>query len=447
MEKSKGLKGILEKNGPLATVIFASLATFLTYSCMYAYRKAFAAYGYKDAPGFDFFGSELTFKTVIVIAQVIGYTLSKFLGIKIISEASSAHRQRMILIIISLAWVSLAGFALVPFKVKPLFLFLNGLPLGMVWGLVFSFIEGRKFTELMGAALCTSFALASGFAKDIGSAVIDNLHVSPYWMPFTVGAIYFVPLLIAVWMLGQIPMPTEEDKSQRMERQPMDKVQRRKVFAQFAPGLILLILTYVLLSAFRDYRDNFQKEIFTSLGYGEKPGIFTQSESVVTFTVLAVLASFVFIKNNKLAFNINKAIIIVGIATAGLSTFLFQQGTISGMTWMICTGFSTYIAYIPFNAFLFERFIAVFRLTANAGFFIYLADSFGYLGSVAALLYKDVFNAGIDPLQFFINANYVLAFAGVGCMLFAFGYFWKKERQFKRHCEERSDEAISSYDL
>lgn len=428
MKNSKGLKGLLERSSPVATVLFASLATFLTYSCMYAFRKAFAAYGYKDAPGFDFLGSELTFKTVIVIAQVLGYTLSKFLGIKIISEASSARRQSMILLIIGLAWLSLIGFALAPYKLKPLFLFLNGLPLGMVWGLVFSFIEGRKFTELMGAALCTSFALASGFAKDVGNILIEQQNIPPYWMPFAVGAVYFVPLLIAVWMLGQIPAPTPDDVAQRMERVPMDKAQRRKVFVQFAPGLVLLILTYVILSAFRDYRDNFQKEIFTAMGYGEKPGIFTQSESIVTFSVLAILALFVFIKDNKLAFNINKLLIAIGIGTAGLSTLLFQNGAISGMTWMILTGFSTYIAYIPFNAFLFERFIAVFRIKANAGYFIYLADSFGYLGSVAALLYKDVFNAGINPLEFFINANYVLAIAGVASMVFAFGYFWKKEK-------------------
>ncbi len=419
----QGIKNTLANSKPWATILFASLATFFTYSCMYAYRKAFTSGSFADAEGVGLFGSELTFKTILVISQLFGYTLSKFLGIKIISEASNAKRQTMILLIIGLAWVSLLGFALAPVGIKPLFMFLNGLPLGMVWGLVFSFIEGRRFTELMGAALCTSFALASGFAKSVGSTLVEGYGISEYWMPFATGALYFVPLLLAVWMLGQIPPPTQEDIDARMERAPMTKEQRREVLRRFAPGLVLFIITYVLLSAFRDYRDNFQKEIFVELGFDKKPAIFAQTESIVSFGVLAILAMFVFISDNKRAFFTNKWVIAGGLALAGVSTLLFTEKVIGPVTWMTLTGFATYIAYIPFNAFLFERFIAVFKLTANAGFLIYLADSFGYLGSVAATLYKDLFSPKINHLEFFINANYLLAVIGVGFMALAAVYF------------------------
>lgn len=422
----QSIKNQLANSKPWVTVLFASLATFFTYSCMYAYRKAFTSGSFVDAPGLAFLDKELTFKTIIVISQLFGYTLSKFLGIKIISEASNAKRQQMILLIIGMAWLSLIGFALAPVPYKPIFMFLNGLPLGMVWGLVFSFIEGRRFTEMMGAALCTSFALASGFAKTVGSALVENLSVSEYWMPFATGAIYFVPLLISVWMLGLIPAPTAEDVAARMERLPMTKAQRREVFRRFAPGLVLLIITYVLLSAFRDYRDNFQKEIFVQMGFTNKPAIFAQTESIVSFGVLAILAMFVFISDNKRAFFTNKWIIAGGLALAGISTLLFTQSLIGPITWMTLTGFATYIAYIPFNAFLFERFIAVFKLTANAGFLIYLADSFGYLGSVAVTLYKDLFSAKINHLEFFINANYILAVVGGIFMILGSVYFMRK---------------------
>lgn len=420
------IKEKLANSKPWVTVLFASLATFFTYSCMYAYRKAFTSGSFADAPGLAFFDKELTFKTLIVISQLLGYTLSKFLGIKIISEASNAKRQRMILMIIGVAWISLIGFALAPVKFKPIFMFLNGLPLGMVWGLVFSFIEGRRFTEMMGAALCTSFALASGFAKTVGSSLVENYNIGEYWMPFATGALYFIPLVIAVWMLGQIPPPTAEDIAARMERLPMTKAQRRDVFRRFAPGLVLLIITYVLLSAFRDYRDNFQKEIFVEMGFDKKPAIFAQTESIVSFGVLAILAMFVFISDNKRAFFTNKLIIVGGLALAGVSTLLFTNGIIGPIVWMTLTGFATYIAYIPFNAFLFERFIAVFKLTANAGFLIYLADSFGYLGSVSVTLYKDLFSAKINHLQFFINANYILAIVGAGFMVMGTIYFTRK---------------------
>ena len=45
-------------------------------------------------------------------------------------------------------------------------------------------------------------------------------------------------------------------------------------------------------------------------------------------------------------------------------------------------GLGTYLGYLPFNCLLFDRLIAAFGSVANAGFFIYVADSFGYLGSV-----------------------------------------------------------------
>jgi hypothetical protein len=227
-------------------------------------------------------------------------------------------------------------------------------------------------------------------------------------------------------MLGQIPPPTAEDVAARMERLPMTKAQRRDVFRRFAPGLVLLIITYVLLSAFRDYRDNFQKEIFVEMGFDKKPAIFAQTESIVSFGVLAILAMFVFISDNKRAFFTNKWIIVGGLSLAGVSTLLYTNGIIGPIVWMTLTGFATYIAYIPFNAFLFERFIAVFKLTANAGFLIYLADSFGYLGSVSVTLYKDLFSAKINHLQFFINANYILAVLGAGFMIMGTIYFTRK---------------------
>ena len=59
------------------------LAAFGTYFCMYAFRKPFTAAGYQDVV---FLG--MGFKTVLVTAQVLGYTVSKFLGIKFVAEVS-----------------------------------------------------------------------------------------------------------------------------------------------------------------------------------------------------------------------------------------------------------------------------------------------------------------------------------------------------------------------
>jgi uncharacterized membrane protein len=60
---------------------YCIVAAFGTYFCMYAFRKPFAAGTYADL---EFAG--MNYKILLIITQVAGYTLSKFIGIKVISE-------------------------------------------------------------------------------------------------------------------------------------------------------------------------------------------------------------------------------------------------------------------------------------------------------------------------------------------------------------------------
>ena len=90
-------------------------------------------------------------KSAMILFQVIGYTLSKILGVKVISETRPDHRARRILLLTSIAWLALLGFAALPLPHGVWFLFLNGLMLGMVFGLVLGFLEGRRMTECMAA--------------------------------------------------------------------------------------------------------------------------------------------------------------------------------------------------------------------------------------------------------------------------------------------------------
>jgi hypothetical protein len=63
-------------------------------------------------------------------------------------------------------------FAFMPKPYNVFFLFLNGLPLGTVWGVVFSFLEGRRFTELPGAGMASSFIASSDIVKATGRALV-----------------------------------------------------------------------------------------------------------------------------------------------------------------------------------------------------------------------------------------------------------------------------------
>jgi Family of unknown function (DUF5690) len=139
------------------------LAAFGAYACMYGFRKPFTAGTYTATE----FGPKL--KAWLVTAQVLGYTISKFAGIKVIAEMKPARRATTLLWLVAAAQAALLLFAVVPAPYNAACLFLNGIPLGMVFGLVLGFLEGRRMTELFVAGLCVSFILADGAAKTVGA--------------------------------------------------------------------------------------------------------------------------------------------------------------------------------------------------------------------------------------------------------------------------------------
>ena len=340
----------------------------------------------------------------------------------------SAFRHWLLLSgILTLAWL---GFAITPMPYNLIFLFLNGLPLGMVWGIVFAYLEGRKFTEVLGASLSVSFIFSAGFAKTIGGFIMLDWGTSEFWMPFVSTCLFFPPLLLFLWLLDKIPPPTAEDEALRTKRSPMTGQQRIKFALTFAPGLILLILAYAFLTAYRDFRDNFSAEIWKSLGYGDRPGIFTYTESIVAIIVLVVIASLMIIKNNFKAMVINHLIVLTGMITVGISTLAFESKLISAPAWMVLVGMGLYFGYIQFNSIFFDRLIATFKYVSTVGFLIYLADSFGYVGSIGVLLFKEFGKTQLSWLDFFISSGYILSVAGSLLITASLIYFISKFRRW-----------------
>jgi len=405
----------------ISFILRASLAAFGTYFCMYAFRKPFSVATFE---GLVFLG--IDYKILLIIAQVLGYTLSKFLGIKIISEMKSSNRIYYLIGFILLAELALLGFALIPAPYNITFLFLNGIPLGMIWGLVFSYIEGRKATEILGVALCSSFIVSSGVVKSVGKYVMDTLYISEFWMPFITGLFFIVPLVLFSILLEKIPAPTQEDISEKSERKPLSKVGRVQLFKQFALPLTLIIVFYIFLTAIRDFRDNFARELWDALGYEGSTSIYSISEIPIAITVLLILGAIGVVKKNKKAFAYYHYILIFGCVAIIASTIAFQMQIIDPAIWMVISGFGMYICYVPFNGLYFDRMIATFKIKGNVGFLIYIADAFGYLGSVSILLYKNIGQAKLSWLDFFVYCLYSVAFVGIFATLISFIFFKNK---------------------
>lgn len=402
--------------------IYASIVCFCTYSCMYAFRKPFSAATYHVG--------DVDFKVILVISQGLGYMISKFTGIKIISEMKEHGRGKSILLLTGIAGLSLFFFAITPYPYSAVFMFINGLPLGMIWGLVFAYVEGRRSTEFIGSMMCVSFIFSSGFVKQVGSTLMKDYHVSEYWMPFATGMIFMLPMLFFVFLLEQLPPPDADDIANRTVRKPMTAEDRKALLGKFLPGLVALVITYALLSIVRDLRDLFIANIWKENGYENVKDIFTSTENTISVIVLFAIGLMIVIKNNFTAFLVNHVMVAIGFLFAGISSYLFAHGSINAYYWMLFAGLGLYLAYVPFNALFFERLIAAFKYTANVGFLIYIADSFGYMGSIAVLLYKTFGMTHKMQWSPFMSSLIMgaSAFGLIGTLL-SFGYFnWKYKR-------------------
>jgi MFS family permease len=413
-----------KKQRDVRVAIYASLITFLTYASVYAFRKPFTVAGYTDERSI----LGLPYKDALVISQLLGYMYSKFYGIKFIAELKKLGRGKMILMLVGISWFSLLLFAIVPAPWNIIFLFVNGFPLGIIWGIVFSFVEGRRTTDFIGSALAVSFIFSSGFVKSVAKWLMIDFNVNEHWIPFVTGLLFFIPLLLLVYLLERIPTPSLEDMEARVTRLPMNKQERKGFVKEFRNGLYLLIGIYVLLTVFRDIRDNFAADMWKEMGFGNHSEVFTATEVPITILVLILIGSMIVIRNNAKAFFVTHWIIILGFIIAGVSSWLFSLHYITPFVWMTLVGLGLYIGYIPFNCILFERMIATFKYAGNVGFLMYLADSFGYSGSVAVLLTKSICNIKLRWTDLYCNGVIYLSFIGVAGTLLAMNYFHKKHK-------------------
>jgi hypothetical protein len=351
------------------------------------------------------------------------------IGIKIISEMPGEKRGQAMLGLTLAAWIALVAFALLPLPLKVVALFFNGLPLGMIWGLVFGYMEGRRTSEILGAVLCASFIVSSGVVKSVGLLLIQQFNVPELWMPAATGILFFPLMVLAVKVLVSLPPPSALDEAARVRRAPMNHAERKAFMRHYGAGIVALVVIYMFATALRDLRDNFAVELWTSLGYANPAGLFTASELPVTLVALIAMGAVIIVKDNVKALGVIHAIIASGLIIMGLATLCYDYQLISPITWMIVAGAGLYMAYTPFNAMLFDRLVAVSHRVATAGFLIYVADSAGYASSVSLVLWRNFGTADLSWLNLFRIACYSTSIIGSILCWAAWVYFKNKTKQ------------------
>ncbi|WP_421945139.1 DUF5690 family protein [Pedobacter sp.] len=410
----------------IKTGLYAAIVVFLAYTMIFGFRKSFtvATFDGLTIAGYNY-------KTILVICQMLGYLLAKFYGIKFISELKRTGRGKIILLLTGISWLSWLFFAITPIPYNIIFLFANGFPLGMLWGVVFSYVEGRRSTDFIGATLAVSFIFASGFVKSVGLWLSINFNLSEFWIPFYTGLVFALPLLLFVYLMEKIPPPDAEDITFRTERIPMNKADRKLFIKDFFWGLLACVTIYCFATIFRDIRDNFSAEMWKEMGFFNQPSIFAKTETPITLIVLFLIGSMVLIKNNFKALQLAHYFILIGFIFAGAFSLLFKAQMLPPIWWMTLTGLGLYMVYIPFNAVFFDRLISTFKYTSNVGFLIYIADSFGYVGSIGVLFSKEILKVKLNWVTFFYNSVIALSLMGILLTFFSLQYFKSKYKKIK----------------
>lgn len=384
-----------EDHDPLAWwhAVWAVTAAFGAYFCMYGFRKPFTAAEYLGGDG-----GALAYKTVLVTSQVLGYTLSKFVGIRVVSEMPARRRAIAGFLLVVTAELALVLFAITPRPWNAAWLFVNGLPLGMVFGMVLAPLEGRRVTEALTAGLCGSFILAGGVMKSTGAWLLTQ-GVSEAWMPAAAGAIFLAPSAVFLSMIHVVKPPSQRDLAARSARSPMSRQQRQDFLKKYGGAFVPIVVVFVLVTIIRSIRDDFAPEIWRALGQPAAPEVFTQTEFWVAVGVLGTSAATSLVKDNRRGYVASLGICLLGFALMISGLVLQQQGAIGAFPFMVLTGLGLYLPYVIIHTTVFERLLALTREPGTIGFLMYVADAFGYLGYVVVMLGRTFGSAalGTEP--------------------------------------------------
>ncbi len=345
----KPANGVHGRWNDLLFILWAGGAALLSYSLVYALRKPFTAASFD---GLEAFG--LDYKVLVTVVQIFGYLLAKLDGIKFISELKKENRLRFILFSISAAEVSLVAFGLLPAPYNIFAMFFNGLSLGCMWGVIFSFIEGRRMTDILASLLGISIVISSGVAKSIGLFVMNTWHISEFWMPAFIGAFALPVLALLGYSLTRLPQPTAEDIAQKSDRKPLSGRQRKELFFDFMPFLVLLFVANLLLVVLRDIKEDFLVKIIDVSGHSS--WLFAQVDSIVTLIILVLFGTMVLVKNNLRVLLILLGLVIAGTLGMTFMAFYYDSLQLSPITWLFLQSLCLYVAYLCFQSTFDLRF-------------------------------------------------------------------------------------------
>jgi hypothetical protein len=393
MQLSGATKKWLEAGDETRTAWFLGSTVFVLY--FFSYWWNVTMFMMPNSPHGGLLGSDLL--TTIGLAQMLGYSVSKIPATKVVAMVNSdAQRDQMLAACLIGGYLPMAfGIALCGPAGLAFGVFLASLPASWTWGVLVLYIEGRQATEAMVAAMSSAFIFGGGAARAVGAMLIAGpsepgatdsgwLSASPQWMPAVVGGIGCIGSLLCLLLLRLAPPPSRKDVRVRSARTTMTLAQQRQFVQDVAPGVAMCVSIYVLVTAFRKFKDYFPRELFAAMlsGTGEampSPSTFFWTETPAAIISALILASMIRIKDSRTAL-----LAMLGIQACGGimmigSTLLYEAGLISPATWWAVLSVALYGTYTCMGTALYDRLVSVMNRGGTCVFLVFISDGIAYV--------------------------------------------------------------------
>ena len=406
----------------LERILQIGLNSFLIYFAIYGFRKPWGAARFK---GQRALGMKL--KDAFSMFQTLGYALGKVAGTFVVPLIPAEKTTKALALLPPVSVLFWFGFALS--ENSPgwmvFFMFLSATPLSFGWSLLYRKIEGRRTGDVLGAILSASYIFASGFCKDMGRVVLNN-GVSEAWMPLVTSLWFLLPIELFIYLLKYVPPQTLDEVKVYSKRTKMPLKKQKQFFLQYWPGLSLYFLAYLLVTALRDYRDDFGVEIWHERTGEDVMPSFSATESVIAIVVVVATACVFAVRTPRNAMLAYYLLTVVGMVLL----FVVQLFPLEPHVWFVLTGIGIFFGYSAVSN-LFDRMLGALKFgNSTATLLINAADASGYAGTVVLLLYKNFYHSGGQDesgyYAYFLFMADIVAVVGVVCFATSAVYMSRK---------------------
>lgn len=186
--------------------------------------------------------------------------LGMFLGIWIINKFQKERNKLIFISMFILCWTSSISFLSDINWIIILGKFLGTLPEGIFAGMLITFLEGRKKTDIYTLFFYLGAMLGRPTSTFIG--VYMSNYFEYKWIPMIISIFAFIPLITFTFLITLIPKPDQNDIENKSERK-IDSEKAKQFCKYFLFGIIGIIIISCTTFGWRTYRDYFTLEIYS----------------------------------------------------------------------------------------------------------------------------------------------------------------------------------------